>query len=147
MATLRKYRQQIFSFNIAGAGQTATMDQEIDRNYKRVIGVSVEVNNSQSLTGGTFSTAMTIDAQEVFTSGYELKRLYSTQSVEPGKRVYKCNERANGAKLNFKFTDNGGFALLPPGAYTVNVYLDLSNDERDDPQSEKFDPKRSDNNY
>jgi len=145
MATLRKYRQQIFSFNITGAGQTATMDQEIDRNYKRVIGVSVEVNNSQSLTGGTFSTAMTIDAQEVFTAGYELKRLFATQSVEPAKRVYKINERANGAKLNFKYTDNGGFAIT--GAYTVNVYLDLSNDERDDPQSEKFDPKRSDNNY
>jgi len=81
----------------------------------------------------------------VFTAGYELKRLFATQSVEPAKRVYKINERANGAKLNFKYTDNGGFAIT--GAYTVNVYLDLSNDERDDPQSEKFDPKRSDNNY
>lgn len=145
MATLRKYRQQIFSLNITGAGQTVSVDQEIDRNFKRTTAVSVEVNNAQSLTGGTFSTALTIDAQEVFTAGYELKRLFSTTSVEPKSRLYKINERANGAKLNFKYTDAGGFAIT--GAYTVNVYLDLSNDERDDPQSEKFDPKRTDNYY
>jgi hypothetical protein len=143
MATVRKLRQQIFSGNITGAGGTITMDQEIDRNFKRVTSISVEVNDVRSLTGGTFDTPLSIDSQEVFTAGYELKRLFSTTSVEPKSRKYNINERANGAKLTFKYLDAGGFAIT--GAYSVKVYLDLSNDDRDDPAHPSFDPKRSDN--
>jgi hypothetical protein len=135
MATLRKLRQQIFSFNITAAGGAVggdfTMDQEIDRNFRRTISLSVEVNDARSLTGGTFDTPLTIDSQEVLTAGYELKRLFSTTSVGPMCRKYKINERANGAKLKFKYLDGGGFVIT--GAYTVKVYLDLSNDEKDEP--------------
>ena len=117
---LPKHRIQVVNIGAITSGNTFSKNNvALDLNYKKVIGIALNVSNETGLTNSTF-TKFTIDGVEVFASGFEAKMIYTTMDQGPDLRFFTkgIDFTALGKLLNLTYVDGGGGVN-----YNANLYL------------------------
>ena len=110
---------QLIEKEIAAAGSSVRISEELDRNYSKLEGVSFLNNNGTAHTLNGFS----VDGREVVPKGFEVLFMQSSSNVSPNERFFPVNEKAAGNKIEIDFQDGGDAPAYP---YTLKMYLALS---------------------
>lgn len=118
---------QKISINNVATGDNGTAQGTVDLNFKNVIGIKVECNDADSFIGSYFTEA-SINSEEIFPSGFELKVIQTGVDVSPNERFFKIDPRSDafiGAGTNYRFGITNSTGSLTSANF--NIYLLLSN--------------------
>ena len=131
---LPKFKIQPIALGAITSGLTVSKNIDMDANYRRVIGVFINVSDESGLKNTTFSE-FSLNGLKTFEEGFEPKLIYSSSDVDPNHRAFNLgiNEKAAGAKCKFKYVDGAGATAYP---YYGTVYL-LLTDPTDAPETKE----------
>jgi hypothetical protein len=114
---------QLIEKEVASAGVTVRISEELDNNYKHVTGIAALDNIGLNHVLEHSS----IDGQELYPKGFEVSFFQSNLFVAPDKRYLSFDKRiANGNKINLEIKDGG---TAPNYPYILKIYLRLSNED------------------
>ncbi|MFY9308092.1 MAG: hypothetical protein WAQ28_03475 [Bacteroidia bacterium] len=131
-----KFKIQPIALGNVTSGLTVSKNVDMDRNYRRVVGVMMTISDETGLKNTTFDEFL-LNGQEIFETGFEPKLIYSTTDVAPNERAFTrgIDQKAEGNKCKFKYVDGAGAAAYP---YTATVYLLLTDPIDGKPEAKKL---------
>ena len=100
-----KIKYQTLEATFVAASASVDITLETDKNYATIIGMAMTEQIDDQSNGNTFNSPMTIDGEEVFCKGFELKLFKQGKDLDVSKRFMKMDYPANGSKINMKLTD------------------------------------------
>ncbi len=116
-----KTKVQLIEREVKTPGEIITLAEELDRDYKKLTGISLLDNNGLNSLLQTSS----VNGKELFPKNFEAAFVQSGINVPPDQRFFTIHDReAGGYNIEIVFTDGG---TAPKYPYTLKIYLRLEN--------------------
>lgn len=96
-----KTKIQLIEKEITEKCSLVRITEELDQNYKKLIGISVLHTIGQHHQFTSFN----IDSVELFPKGFEVAFLQTNAHVSPKDRFFPLNQVAEGKKIDIEFQD------------------------------------------
>ena len=96
-----KTKIQLIEKEITEKCSLVRITEELDQNYKKLIGISVLHTIGQHHQFTSFN----IDSVELFPKGFEVAFLQTNAHVSPKDRFFPLNQVADGKKIDIEFQD------------------------------------------
>ena len=116
-----KCKVQLLEQKVNAAGQVVKINEELDRNFKMITGISFPM----SLGTGALLLNSTVNGNELLPKNFGIENMQASSAVAPNERYLGLHDTAEGNKIELEFKDGENAVSYP---YILKVQVRLENE-------------------